>query len=168
MTAAACALGCGDKDPVTPTAPVAVAPTPTPTPAPTSTSAPAATPNPCQPPACEPPVTNENRAVRLTLRLYTVTDEVGNWIQNWNPNDEIPVDYTAIIDATAKDDQNKDTLGEQGYVDFHFSGDTHAAKIGGGHPFQRRIRPMQPGTIDCWGTIDDAQSNTITLNFRRR
>src|SRR5712692_5999849 len=98
MAAAACALACGDKDPVRPTAPVAVAPTPTPTPAPSPTPAPVATPNPCQPPTCEPPVTNTRQAVKLYLRLYTVVDDGGNWLPNWNENDEIPIGYRATID----------------------------------------------------------------------
>ena len=107
----------------------------------------------------------------LKARLWAVAGQ--DWRRAFNSGTRWKLDGAKArelrnLDATAKDNQNKDTLGEQGYVDFHFSGDTHAAKIGGGHPFQRRIRPTQPGTLDCWGTIDDAQSNRITLNFRRR
>jgi len=98
--------------------------------------------------------------------LYTVVDDGGTWLQNWNERDEIPVGYRATIDATAKDDGNRDTLGEQGQADFFFS-DTALAKVGGGHPFQRRLTVTKPGTLECWAEIDGVRSNTLVLSFRR-
>jgi hypothetical protein len=112
-------------------------------------------------------VTNTNPAVRLTLRLYTVVDAGGVWLQDWDPNAEIPINYKATIDATAKDKEGKDTLGDDGEVEFFFSGDTSSVKVGGGHPFQRRLTVLKAGELDCWGVIDGVRSNTLTLKFRR-
>jgi hypothetical protein len=157
------AVACGGSTPtisVVPTpAPVAVA-TPTPTPAPT----PEPTPTPCTQGLCEPKVVNDAPAARLTLRLYTIEDGFGNFISNPDPDEGIRVGSIARLDATAKDEDGKETNG-LGNIEFYFS-DTSLMKISGGNgPQQRRLRVLKAGRLVCWTELDGIQSNQLTLYF---
>jgi len=105
-------------------------------------------------------------AVRLSMRLYTVIDDGGNWVQDWNDRDDIPVGYQATLDVTGKDIANLETNGQE-EIEWFFS-DLSIVKVGHeGHSHQRRLTVTQPGTIQCWATQDGARSNTVTLHFRR-
>jgi hypothetical protein len=159
------AVACGGSTPtstIVPTpAPVAVA-TPTPTPAPTPTPDP--TPTPCTQGLCEPKVVNDAPAARLTLRLYTIEDGFGNFISNPDPEEGIRVGSIARIDATAKDEDGKETNG-LGNIEFFFN-DTSLMKISGGNgPQQRRLRVLKAGRLVCWAELDGVQSNQLTLYF---
>jgi len=159
------AVACGGSTPtstIVPTpAPVAVA-TPTPTPAPTPTPDP--TPTPCTQGLCEPKVVNDAPAARLTLRLYTIEDGFGNFISSPDPEEGIKVGSIARLDATAKDQDGKETNG-LGNIEFYFS-DTSLMKISGGNgPQQRRLRVLKAGRLVCWAELDGIQSNQLTLYF---
>lgn len=150
---------CGQSTPAAPTpSPVPVA---TPTPAPVATPTPAPTPTP----EGEPPVTNSNPAVRVTMRIYVIEDPSGGYTGNVDPKQPIPVGYTARLDVTAKDVDNRETTG-QSPVEFFFS-DTELVKVTGNHTNQRRVQGLAAGTVDCWAVQDGVASNTITLNFTR-
>jgi hypothetical protein len=157
--------GCGTSTPANPTpspAPVA-SPTPTPAPVATPTPAPSATP-PCPTDPCEQPVTNTNPAARVTMRIYVIEDPGGGYTGNVNPSDDIPVGYTARLDVTSKDVDNRETVG-QGDVQFFFS-DTSRVLVTGNHTNQRRVQGLSAGNVDCWAIQDGVKSNIITLNFR--
>lgn len=148
-----------------PTAPLpAASPLAAPTPLPAPTPAPEPTPTPCTAGLCEAPTTNTNPPVRLTLRLYFVTNDSGIFVPGFTEQDEIPVGYRVTIDATAKDKENQDTLGS-GTVSFFFS-DTGLAKIGGSHTHQRRLTVLKAGTLDCWAELDGVMSNVLQLKFK--
>jgi hypothetical protein len=157
------AMGCGGGTPTS-----AVVPTPTPVPAPTPTPAPAPTPQPTPTPCaqglCEPKVVNDSPAARLTVRLYTVEDGHGNFISNPDPNDGIHVGSNARLDATAKDDENKETNG-LGNIEFFFNNPSLVHIGGGNGPQQRRLKVLKPGTLVCWAELDGVQSNKLTLYF---
>jgi hypothetical protein len=161
--ALAFAAACGGS---VPTAPIVPPPTPapTPTPAPVATPTPVPTPTPCTEGLCEPKIVNDSPAARLTLRLYTVEDGLGHFISNPNPDDVIPVGAVARLDATAKDEDGKETNG-LGSVQFYFN-DESLIKIGGGNgPQQRKLKVLKPGRLVCWTELDGVQSNQLTLNF---
>jgi hypothetical protein len=150
---------CGASTPAAPTPPpVAIA---TPTPAPVATPTPAPTPTPEE---GEPPVTNTNPAVRLTMRIFVIENPDGSYTGNVDPKQPIPVGYTARLDVTAKDVDNRETVG-QSDVEFFFS-DTGLARITGNHTNQRRVQGLAVGSLDCWAVQDGVRSNTITLTFR--
>ena len=152
---------CGASTPAAPTpSPVAIA---TPTPAPVATPTPAPTPTPT-PEEGEPPVTNSNPAVRLTMRIFVIENPDGSYTGNVDPKQPIPVGYTARLDVTAKDVDNRETVG-QSDVEFFFS-DTGLARITGNHTNQRRVQGLAVGSVDCWAVQDGVRSNTITLTFR--
>ncbi len=91
--AATAAVSCGGStSPVTSEPPVGVVatPAPTPTPPPVDQPSPAPTPPPCN--GCEPPVTNTNPPVRLTIRVYKVQDVNGTVLAGIPPS--IPLGYT--------------------------------------------------------------------------
>jgi hypothetical protein len=149
---------CGASTPAAPTpSPVAVA---TPTPAPVATPTPAPTPTPDE---GEPPVTNTNPAVRLTMRIFVIENPDGSYTGNVDPKQPIPVGHTARLDVTAKDVDNRETVG-QSDVEFFFS-DTGLARITGNHTNQRRVQGLAVGSLDCWAVQDGVRSNTITLKF---
>ena len=153
---------CGKSTPAAPTpspSPVAVA---SPTPAPTPVPSPSATP-PCPTDPCEEPVTNSNPAVRVTMRIYVVEDPGGGYVGNVNPGDDIPVGYTARLDVTSKDLDNRETVG-QSDVQFFFS-DLGLVRVSGNHTNQRRVQGLAVGSVDCWAVQDGITSNTITLHF---
>jgi len=153
---------CGSSSPAAPVPVPTPVPTAAPTPAPVATPSPVPTPTPC--PECEETVTNSNPAVRVTMRIYVIEDPGGGYVGNVNPNDEIPVGYTARLDVTSKDVDNRETVG-QGPVQFFFS-DTGKINVTGNHTNQRRVQGLSAGQIDCWAVQDGTRSNTITLSFR--
>ena len=156
-------IACGEDTPVAPRPPVGqVSPTPAPTPTPTPTPEPTPTPTEeCD--GCEPTVNNRNSPVRLTLRLYTVEDGFGKFVRNPNPLDLIPLNWFARLDVVAKDAEGKETNGNEDVV-WHFS-DCCLAKVSGNHTHQRRLKALEPGSLDVWVTQEGVQSNTLTLNF---
>ena len=152
--------GCGSSTPAAPTpSPV---PVPTPTPVVVASPTPAPTPTPEE---GEPPVTNTNPAVRLTMRIFVIENPDGTYTGDVDPKKPIPVGYTARLDVTAKDIDNRETVG-QSEVQFFFS-DPGLARITGNHTNQRRVQGLAVGSLDCWAVQDGMTSNTITLNFVR-
>jgi hypothetical protein len=146
--------------------PVAVA---TPTPAPSPTPTPVAsepshtpTPPPCTQGLCEEPTTNTAAPVRLTIRVYKVEDPNGKLVNGFIT--EFPVGYKVTIDATAKDVDNRDTLGSTD-VDFGVS-DESLVRIGGNHNFQRKITAVRPGGLQVWASLDGVESNILDLTFK--
>ena len=154
-------MSCGGSSPVTPTpSPV---PTATPAPAPTPTPTPVPAPTPTPGDEGEPPVTNTNPAARLAIRLYVIEDPGGGYINNPDPNN-VPAGYTARIDVTAKDIDNRETEG-RGEIEFFFNGSAPFT-VRGNHTNQRRIT-ADGGQVDCWAVQDGVRSPTLTLTFTR-
>ena len=159
------AAACGGGTPTSTILPSPV-PTATPTPAPAPTPTPEPTPTPCTEGLCEPKVVNDSPADRLTLRLYTVEDGLGNFISKPDPDQVISIGWLARIDATAKDADGKETNG-LGSIEFFFS-DPSLVKISGGNgPQQRRLKVLKEGRLNIWAELDGVQSNTLTLHFVR-
>jgi hypothetical protein len=154
------AVSCGGStSPVTsePTVPVS---TPAPTPAPPVTQpSHAPTPPPCN--GCEPPVTNTNPPVRLTIRIYKVQDLNGTLVAGIPPS--IPLGYTVTIDATPKDAGNRDTLGS-GTVDFTYS-DPTLVDVGSNHGFQKKLTVLGAGLFEVKASLDGIDSNTLVITF---
>jgi len=96
------------------------------------------------------------------MRLYVIEDPGGGYIGNPNP-DDVPVGYTARLDVTSKDVDNRETVG-QGPVEFFFSNPA-LIKVWGNHTNQRRVQGLGPGQVDCWAIQDGTRSNTLTLTF---
>lgn len=154
--------GCGSTPtPVTPT--TTPTPAPTPTPVPVAAPTPAATPTPCTRGLCEEPTTSGNQPVRLTLRIHTVVNPAGQWIQSITTGESIPVSYTVTVDATAKDENNRDTLG-MSPIQWTFE-NPQGATIVGNHTHQRRIKGHKPGTVLVTAYQDGVWSNTLALQF---
>ena len=107
---------------------------------------------------------NDAPAARLTLRLYTVEDGFGNFISNPDPDQDIHVGWLARIDATAKDEDGKETNG-LGDIEFFFD-NRNLVSIGGGNgPQQRRLKVLKAGQLHCWAELDGVQSNILTHSF---
>lgn len=156
--------GCGKSNDaiVTPTPVAAATPIPAPAPAPSPVvSEPSQTPAPPPCDECEAPVTNTNKPVRLTLRVYKVEDPNGKLVFGYTT--EFPVGYKVTIDATAKDEDNHDTLGTA-EVDF-FVSDESLVRVGGNHNFQRKITAARPGDLRVWASLDGVESNILDLSF---
>ena len=151
---------CGASTPAAPTPPPAAVATPTPAPVATPTPAPTPTPTPEE---GEPPVTNSNPAARLGMRIFVIENPDGTYTGNVDPRQPIQVGYTARLDVTAKDIDNRETTG-QGDVQFFFS-DTGLVRVTGNHTNQRRVQGLAVGSVDCWAVQDGVTSNTITLKF---
>lgn len=157
------AAGCGSATPA--------APLPQPTPTPTVTPAPAPAPEPTPSPSptpeacedCEAPVSNTNPPVRLTLRLYTVEDGFGQYLQNPKPGDAIPVGWYARIDVTAKDVDNEETNGSKP-ISWNWT-NGFLVKVTGNHTHQRRLKVLGAGTADFWVRQHGIESNRLTLKF---
>ena len=154
--------GCGTSTPAGPTTSPTPVATPTPTPAPVATPTPSPTPEPCTQGLCEEPVTNTNPARRVTIRLYVVEDPGGGYISDPSP-DNVPVGFTARLDVTSKDVDNRETEG-QGPVEFFFS-NPGMIEVSGNHTNQRRVVAKGPGQLDCWAVQDGTRSNILTLTF---
>lgn len=148
------AAGCGRGSATSPD-PVP-APTPAPTPVPTPTPAPTPTPG-------EAPVTNTSPPVRLTIKVYKVTDK-NEVLQPLTERDPIPVGYKVTIDATAKDAEERETNGVSGWVAFEVS-DTDLVDVGGNHAFQRKLVAKKAGRVEVWAVLDGVQSNTLSIRF---
>jgi len=164
VAATVVAVACGSGG--TPTSTIVPSPVPVPTATPTPAPAPTPdpTPTPCTQGLCEPKVVNDAPAARLTLRLYTIEDGQGNFISNPDPNEGIRVGAVARLDATAKDEDGKETNG-LGNIQFFFT-DTSLVKIGGGNgPQQRKLKVLKVGRLVCWTELDGIQSNLLTLYF---
>ena len=150
---------CGASTPAAPTpspSPVAV-----PSPTPVITPVPFPTPTP----EGEPPVTNTNPTARLTMRIFVIEHADGTYSGDVNPRLPITVGDTARLDVTAKDIDNRETVGRS-EVEFFFS-DPGLARITGNHTNQRRVQGLGIGSLDCWAVQDGVTSNTITLTFVR-
>lgn len=160
-------VGCG-SNPAAPTplptptpAPVPT-PAPDPTPAPVPKPSPSPTPSPCTLGLCEDPVTNTNPPDRVTIRMYFVEDGQGRQLK-LKPGDPIPVGAIVHIDVTAKDVANKETNGS-GLVEFLFS-DPSLVAVGSNHTFQRKLKVLSRGELDCSARMDGVDSNVIRLTF---
>jgi hypothetical protein len=99
------------------------------------------------------------------MRIFVIENPDGTYTGNVDPKQPIPVGYTARLDVTAKDVDNRETVG-QSEVQFFFS-DPGLARISGNHTNQRRVQGLAIGSLDCWAVQDGVTSNTITLNFVR-
>lgn len=143
------------------------APTPSPSPVAAASPTPVATPvpSPTPTPEGETPVTNTNPATRLTMRIFVIEHADGTYSGNVNPGLPITVGDTARLDVTAKDIDNRETVGRS-EVQFFFS-DPGLARITGNHTNQRRVQGLAIGSIECWAVQDGITSNTITLTFVR-
>jgi hypothetical protein len=140
------------------------APSPSPaTPAPVVAPTPTPTPTPCTQGLCEEPTTNTNPPVRLTLRIYTVVNGAGQQISGITEESAIPLGLTVTVDATAKDEGNKDTLG-QSVILWEFE-NADRATVGGNHTHQRRITGNHTGTVLVRAVQGGVISNTVTLKF---
>jgi len=152
--------GCGSS--TSPADPAPSTPIATPAPTPTPVANPpqhAPTPPPCN--GCEPPVTNTNPPVRLTIRVYKVQDLNGTLVPGIPPS--IPLGYTVTIDATPKDAGNKDTLGS-GTVDFTFS-DMNLIDVGSNHGFQKKLKVLGAGLLEVQAHLDGIDSNTLVITL---
>lgn len=158
------AVACGGSSTPTSTIVPTPLPTATPTPAPAPTPTPEPTPTPCTQGLCEPKVVNDAPAARLTMRLYTIEDGYGNFISNPDPNEGIKVGSIARLDATAKDEDGKETNG-LGNIEFYFNDESLVKISGGNGPQQRRLKVLKAGRLVCWATLDGIQSNQLTLWF---
>jgi hypothetical protein len=158
--AVACGGGSSSATNVTPVAVATPAPVPSPTPVATDPSH-APTPPPCTQGLCEPPVTNANPPIRLTIRIYKIQDLNGTVLAGIP--DSIPLGYTVTIDATPKDKDNRDTLGS-GTVDFTFS-DPSLVKVGSNHGFQKKLTVLGAGTLDVAASLDGIDSNVLTITL---
>jgi hypothetical protein len=87
----------------------------------------------------------------------------GLWIQGFTEEDAIPVSYTVTVDATAKDENNRDTLGRSP-IAWTFK-NAEGATIVGNHTHQRRIKGHKPGTVLVTASQDGVKSNTVALQF---
>lgn len=152
------ACGGGASSPVTPPATVAVA-TPTPVPA---VASPTPVPEPACAPPCEPPVDNNNPAVRLTIRLYIVTDDEGRQVSDWDP-EMIGVGWHLTLDATAKDAEGRETNGDK--VVRWFIDNEALVKVGGQHLHQTKLTPRAPGQIEVYAKQDGVTSNKLRFVF---
>jgi len=153
-------LGCGKSASSGSTSTPVVTPTPTPAPTPVATQpSHPPTPPPCG--ECEPPVTNTNPPVRLTIRLYKIQDLNGTVIAGIPPS--IPLGYTVTIDATPKDKDNRDTLGS-GTVDFQFS-DLSLVEVRSNHGFQKKLVVLGAGELEIKASLDGIDSNVLVVTL---
>jgi len=144
-------------------------PVPTPTPAPEPTPTPSPTPTPCTEGLCEDPTSNTAPVVRVTLRLYQLFDEQGNWIlPTPNPvaqvvKEPIPVGYVIRLDVVGKDASNKDTLGKKG-IEFRYSDESTISEYVQSD-FQRKIKVLKPGSFTVYAVFDGVGSNDLQFTF---
>ncbi len=163
------ALACGSAGPTGPAAAPSAAPTPTPTPVAQATPTPEATPQ------GEPPVTRTTPPVRITLRFYDLETPNGALVPDPQTNSDgntiVPIQYMFRLDAVAKDEKNKETMGD-GNVRWTFSDETMVEVVNDGNAFQYRLRALHPGTLTTYVTMTggktarDVDSNPVTVEFR--
>jgi len=99
--------------------------------------------------------------VRLTIRLYKIQDVNGTVIAGIP--DSIPIGYTMTIDATPKDNSNRDTLGS-GTVDFTFS-DESLVKVTSNHGFQKKLKVLGGGELAVQASLDGIDSNVLVITL---
>jgi hypothetical protein len=155
--AATCACGGGGG----PAAPVAPPPTALPAPTPAPTPNPEPSPSSCPEP-CEPTVTNDMPAAKLTIRLYILTDEHGQLVGDYDPQ-AIPVGWRLTLDATAKDAQGQETNGQK--VVRWIIDNSGIVQLGGSHLHQLKVTPRAPGPIEVYARQDGVDSNTLRFRF---
>ena len=126
---------------------------------------PSPSPTPCPPGVCEDPVTNDTPAARVTVRLYTVTNQDGELQHGFTADSPIPVGYQVTLDVVAKDEDEKETTG-QGPVEFQFSNPS-LVRVGGNHRYQRRLTVLKAGELKVTATLDAVESNPLTLHLGR-
>ena len=162
LAALAVFSACGGGGPAAPAPPpptVAPAPTPTPVPAPTPEPAPST----CPADVCgEQPVTNDNPAARLTIRLYILTNEGGQLVRDYDPQ-AIPVGWRLTLDATAKDAEGNETNGRK--VVHWAVENSGIVQVGGSHLHQLKITPRATGPIEVSARQDGVDSNTLRFRF---
>lgn len=146
-------------------APDAAAPPPEAPPAATPTPVPITPPTPavpsCEDP-CEPPVDNNNPAVRVSIRLYILTDDKGRQVRDWDP-EMLPVGWHLTLDAVAKDAEGRETNGDK--VLRWFIDNEAIVKVGGNHSHQTKITPTAPGQIEVYAKQDGVTSNQLRFVF---
>jgi hypothetical protein len=141
---------------------ILASPTPVPSPPPVeSEPLHTPTPPPCTQGLCEPPVTNTNPPVRLTIRVYKIQDLNGTPIDGIPAS--IPLGYKVTIDATPKDKDNRDTLGS-GTVDFSFS-DLNLVSVGSNHSFQKKLTVLAAGELSVQASLDGIDSNVLVITL---
>ncbi|HVQ31102.1 MAG TPA: hypothetical protein VMV21_16030 [Vicinamibacteria bacterium] len=165
------ACGGGSSTPSTPSTP---APTPTPkptaTPDPTPTPTPDPSATPCTVGLCEPETTNTAQPVKAILRLYQLFDKEGNWVlPTPDPvkqvvKEPIPVGYTIRLDVTAKDAQEKDTIGKKD-INFIYS-DPEMVQESIQSDFQRKLLVKKTGTFTVFVSFDGVGSNDLRFTFK--
>lgn len=155
---AACGGGTSGPEPITPPVTTVAAATPTPVPAASPTPPPPAA---CDEP-CEPPVENNSPAVRLSIRLYIVTDDEGQQRFDWDL-EHLGVGWHLTLDATAKDAENRETNGDK--VVRWFIDNEALVKVGGSHLHQTKLTPRAPGQIVVYAKQDGVESNRLRLVF---
>jgi hypothetical protein len=128
-------------------------------------AAPSPSPSPCTQGLCEAPTTNSNQPVRLTIKLYSIVDREERLIQGVSDGMAIPVGYRATIDATAKDDSNRDTIADGGSVEYTASDWSMVRASGGGGTHQLKFTPLRAGTITFRAEFQNVVSNELTLTF---
>ena len=153
---AGCGGGTSGPEPITPPVTTLALPTPTPVPVTSPTPPPPA----CE--DCETPVDNNNPAVRLSIRLYIVTDEEGRQVFDWDP-EELGVGWHLTLDATAKDAEGRETNGDK--VVRWFIDNEALVKVGGSHLHQTKLTPRAPGQIVVYAKQDGVESNRLRLVF---
>ena len=111
-------------------------------------------------------VTNQQGEYRLTplpIGTYAVVYTIQGFQTVRREEIRLTAGFTARLDVTAKDLDNRETVG-QSEVQFFFS-DSGLARVTGNHTNQRRVQGLAVGSLDCWAVQDGVTSNTITLTF---
>jgi hypothetical protein len=152
---AACGGGTSGPEPITPPATTLAAATPTPVPVASPTPPP-----PCE--GCEEPVDNNNPAARLSIRLYILTDQDGQQVFDWDP-EQIGVGWHMTLDATAKDAEGRETNGDR--IVRWFIDNEALVKVGGDHLHQTKLTPRAPGQIVVYAKQDGVESNRLRFVF---
>ena len=163
------ACGGGSSAPSTPST---LAPTPkaTPTPDPNPTPTPDPNATPCTVGLCEPTTTNTSQPMRVILRLYQLFDKEGTWVlPTPDPvkqvvKEPIPVGYTIRLDVTAKDAENKDTLGKKD-INFVYS-DPEMVEVSIQSDFQRKLLVKKAGAFSVYVIFDGTGSNDLRFTFK--
>jgi hypothetical protein len=141
-------------------------PAPVATPTPVAVATPAPTPAPTEEPG-EPPVVNENKPVRITLRLFVVEDPSGGVFQYKENSDGtpiIPVNYKFRLDIIAKDKKNKETKGS-GNVNWRW--DDNMVEVENlNNIYHPTLRATKGGPWCATAELDEIISNELCLEFR--
>jgi hypothetical protein len=167
-------VGCGGSSPSAPVGTVTPTPIPTPTPTPTPSPSPTVPPGgaDCQPGGdCS---TNKNPVVRVTLRLYRLFDNRGQWfLPTPDPvkqviREPIPVGFTLLLDITGRDKDNIETLGPSGDgsgIAWYLDPPDAVLEAGFPSPWQHKYTVVKPGPFTVYTTFDDVGSNDLKMTF---